>query len=433
MTRTTARNNRLNHLWHDRRGSMLPVLAAGVALGIGFASFAIDASALYSTKHKLQAGADAAVLAAASQLPNETAVRTTGVAYAAKNLPVTHHGTALVTNDVVLGQWDSGTRTFTPGANPPDAVQVTVRRTAANGNAVPTFFARILGYDEIDIVVTAIASSTDASPCLLALEPDNQSVMVNSNSAINANGCKVQVNSTAPDALETNSASSVTADEICVTGDYQGGGYSPAPQTGCAPDPDPLASLAPPPVGGCDHTDKVVNGGVETLTPGTYCGKLEINAGGVGNFEPGVYILDDASLIANSGSMIQGDGVFFYLRGSDGYLNFNSGSVVDVSAPTAGQPYEGMLFFQDRNAPPGTVHRFNSDSTTSLEGTVYLPAGEVLINSGSTIGGNASYTSFIARTFNINSDSTLQLNSDYAASPVPVPPGLTANQAALVD
>ncbi len=73
------------------------------------------------------------------------------------------------------------------------------------------------------------------------------------------------------------------------------------------------------------------------------------------------------------------------------------------------------------------MHLINSDSASSLEGTVYLPNGEVKINSGSTLGGPASYSIFIAKQYEINSGSSLVLNSDYEDSDVPLPAGLGEN------
>ncbi len=62
-----------------------------------------------------------------------------------------------------------------------------------------------------------------------------------------------------------------------------------------------------------------------------------------------------------------------------------------------------------------------------LEGTVYLPNGKIMINSGSTLGGLASYSIFIAKQYEINSDSTLVMNSDFGSSGVPLPSGLAGN------
>ena len=105
---------------------------------------------------------------------------------------------------------------------------------------------------------------------------------------------------------------------------------------------------------------------------------------------------------------------------------FNSNSYVELSASRTG-PLAGVLFYQDRDVADGTVHLINSDTSSGREGTVYLPNGEVMINSGSTLGGPASYSIFIANEYEINSGRSLVLNSDYENSDVPLPSGLSAS------
>ncbi len=133
--------------------------------------------------------------------------------------------------------------------------------------------------------------------------------------------------------------------------------------------------------------------------------------------------MDDATFIANSDSTILGDDVTIYLTGTDGYLLFNSGSHVELSASLTG-PLAGIVTYQDRTVADGTVHLINSDSASYLEGTVYLPNGKVMINSDSVFGGDADYSIFIAKEYEINSDSTLVMNSDFGGSDVPLPWGL---------
>ncbi len=50
-----------------------------------------------------------------------------------------------------------------------------------------------------------------------------------------------------------------------------------------------------------------------------------------------------------------------------------------------------------------------------------------MINSGNTLGGLASYSIFIAKQYEINSDSTLVMNGDFGGSDVPLPSGLAGN------
>ena len=389
----------------------------------GMAALAVDMGYLYILKSRLQTTADVAALAAVRQLPDQNALRTTALDYAPKNMAASAHGNVLVTGDVVTGHWNPGPRTFTAAGLPVNAVQVTTRRSQANSNTAPTFFAHIIGFDGVDIMRAAIAASA-RSQCVLALGESGNTMHLNSASSIDVDGCSIQVNSTSSNALTTNSSSTVDADSTCVTGDYQGSGYTPTPDTGCTPVADPLADLAPPSYSlPCDHTDYVVNSASETISEGVYCGKLEINSGSTAILNPGVYIMYDATFIANSFSTIQGSDVTIYLTGSNGYLKFNSNSTVQLSASLTG-PMAGIVVYQDRTVADGTVHLINSDSTSYLEGTVYLPNGKVMINSGSTLGGDADYSIFIAKEFEINSDSTLVMNSDFGSSGVPLPSGL---------
>ncbi len=416
----------------DERGGTMLLMAIGLLASASMAALAVDMGYFYLLKTQLQTTADVSALAAVRQLPDEDAVRTSALEYAAKNMATNAHGNVLVNTDVVTGNWDSDTRTFTPAGAPINAVQVITRRSQASGNAARTFFANVFGFASVEIKMLAIALGGGTAPsCVLALADSGNSMYLNSDSAIEANGCDVQVNSTASDALVTNSGSTATADSICVTGDYEGSGYSPAPDTSCDPEPDPLASLPDPSYGSCDHTDFVVSSGTETLTPGVYCGKLEIQNGATAILNPGVYIMDDALFKANSGGTIQGEDVTIYLTGTDGSLEFNSDCSVELSASLTGT-YAGIVVYQDRNVADGTVHLINSDSNSYLEGVVYLPNGKILINSGSNFGDNATWSIFIAEEFEINSDSTLVLNTNYEGSTVPLPAGSVGNSSLVM-
>ena len=79
--------------------------------------------------------------------------------YAAKNMPVASNGDVLANTDVITGFWDTDARTFTPNGAPLNAVQVTVKRSAANGNALPTTLLSLIGVNNWNIVTTAIATS----------------------------------------------------------------------------------------------------------------------------------------------------------------------------------------------------------------------------------------------------------------------------------
>ena len=169
----------------------------------------------------------------------------------------------------------------------------------------------------------------------------------------------------------------------------------------------------------CDYTDRVVNGGVETLYPGVYCGRLEVN-GGTAYFEPGIYIVNDAQFIVNSSGTAIGNGVSFYLTGDNAKLKFNSGSHVEFTAPTTGAMV-GIVFFEDRSNSTGNEHLFNSNTTSFFEGTVYLPRGRIKINSLATSNSASPYSAFVAYRFELNENSGIEIDTDFGSSDVPLP------------
>jgi len=142
----------------DQRGSIFAIMGIGLVMAAGFTALAVDISYLYVLKGRLQMTADFAALAAATQLPDENAVRTMALEYTTKNMPAAEHGTVLANADVVTGNWDADTRTFTPAGDPVNAVRVVTRRSQANGNATGLFFARVLGFNEVDMETSAVAA-----------------------------------------------------------------------------------------------------------------------------------------------------------------------------------------------------------------------------------------------------------------------------------
>jgi len=144
-------------LGRDERGSVLPLVGLCMTVILGFAALAIDLSQQTALHNQLEAAADAAALAAASQLPDEKKARAKALEYAEKNMPREGDGTVLAGDDIVFGTWYEGRREFVAGGPFTNAVQVTVRRSLKNGNPAPTFFLQIFGMDHADISARSIA------------------------------------------------------------------------------------------------------------------------------------------------------------------------------------------------------------------------------------------------------------------------------------
>lgn len=155
-------------LLRDRRGQVLFITAATLVALLGFAALSIDIGLLYHARTEAQRTADAAALAGAGallQAPGDLdRVRNTVISVATAN---TIRGDTIVLfpEDVEVV---------------PDSqiVRVRIVRHADRGSAVPTLFARALGFSEISVASEATASSFPARAvtCLLPLAiPDRWS------------------------------------------------------------------------------------------------------------------------------------------------------------------------------------------------------------------------------------------------------------------
>jgi Putative Tad-like Flp pilus-assembly len=158
-------------------------MALSLLAVFGFAALAVDLGELYAIRAQLQVTASASAAAAALDLPDESAAASTAVTFAEDNMPASVHGAVLSASDVVTGNWDEDTRTFTASGTPVNAVRVTAHRDSSAGNAVGTFFGQFLGVIENDVSATATATQL---PALLGAVGANGSVTITGNTTIDS-------------------------------------------------------------------------------------------------------------------------------------------------------------------------------------------------------------------------------------------------------
>jgi hypothetical protein len=166
---------------------------------VGFTTLAVDAAYVYTIQDKLQLAADAAALAGDQWVGSYTSqtnptpctgssaspdsqstspycyyAETLASANASKNLP-SGYGTVLQGADIKFGVW-STSGTFTQlasgGTSYANAVQVKIRMTSANGNALSLFFTPLLsaiatgaGFGNFSLTATATAAFTATNGC----------------------------------------------------------------------------------------------------------------------------------------------------------------------------------------------------------------------------------------------------------------------------
>ncbi len=105
--------------------------------------------------------------------------------------------------------------------------------------------------------------------------------------------------------------------------------------------------------------------------------------------------------------------------GSYGNVNISGGKAIDFSAPASGDDMEGVVFYQDRNAPASSSgNGITGTADIKLDGTAYFPSREF------TIGGNANSASdltdpcsrIIAKTVVLHGNPRLGNNCDDSAA-----------------
>lgn len=143
----------------DERGAALVLVAIALVVLIGAASLAVDVGLLTTARTEAQRTADMAAHAGASALIlspySEDAARAEAISFAARN-NIRGEAAVVLPEDVEVLLDES-------------KVRVTVNRTVSRGSPIGTFFAHVLGVDEVDIraMAAAIAAPAGAVDCLL--------------------------------------------------------------------------------------------------------------------------------------------------------------------------------------------------------------------------------------------------------------------------
>jgi hypothetical protein len=77
-------------------------------------------------------------------------------------------------------------------------------------------------------------------------------------------------------------------------------------------------------------------------------------------------------------------------------------------------------------------HQFLSDNARNLLGTIYMPKGEIIVDALKPMADKSAYTVLIVQQLHLYSGPNLILNSDYSATPVPVPMGVGPYSAKII-
>jgi hypothetical protein len=327
----------------------------------------------------------------------------------------------------------SGKQNMTIAANtgnPPtvSGVATTYYITARAVEKIPlTFLSAIAGRTSnlVSARATAAIVSTTGGSCVYVLDRTGSLALNASNGITVQSQCGFWINSSSATALSVVGGSQLQALDstaIDLVGGYtnaNGGSISPTPTHSSAAT-DPFLSKNVPlqrsvtgahtyscsygSSGGCAHTGTATYAcdytnfsqtswvSMVTMSPGVYCGGINIGNVNAVTFNPGVYILDGGGMnLGGSGGIsggVTGSGVSFFNTGTAStykYINIANGVNPTLSAPTTGS-MQGMLFYQDPSlslAVNGTTtSTFAGGSSLNLSGSLYFPTTAINWSNG---------------------------------------------------
>jgi len=265
---------------------MLPVLAF---IAVGALDYA-DASA---DRARLQGVADAAAIAAATQLAIDTSSATADRAQSFAQSQLRG----------LLNDWT--TNITAEILNNGSAVQVGI--TASR----PALLANMLPRGGWNIGVSATAQTEGKMPlCALGTGTSAVNAVINLSSSahITAPNCLMQSDQN----IAAQNSAQITAGSVQAVGSATGS-ISPAPLTGAATMPDPFSSVAISVPTSCTDTNLTFGSGTQNLAPGVHCGTITVSNHATVLLQPGEHYFVGAALSLANQSLLQGSDVVLIL------------------------------------------------------------------------------------------------------------------------
>lgn len=374
-----------------RGGKVVVFVALSLASMIGVVALTLDGGLLQDDQHRLQAAADAAALAAATDLyqnyPANQGADSSGSAAKSAQTTATANGFTNDTNGATVTvniPPQSGTFSGQAGY-----AEVIIQYNQ------PRCFSGVFGSGAIPVKARAVARGMQkpySNAAIVLLDTSGTGALSDQGNGLTATGAPILVNSNSPLAVVLTGNAVVTAPQMKIVGNYSLSGSNAAfgsstvVTTGAQPTSDPLAKI---PL--LDTSTLTVqsssklsySGGSPTLQPGVYDGGITLSSTTSATLEPGIYYLNGGGLNVSGQAGMSGTGVMIYnnpLSSSD-QINISGTGTVSLSPPTSGA-YAGLTLFQDRTS---TVPIYLAGGgNMSISGTFYAAAARLNISGNGT-------------------------------------------------
>ena len=370
-----------------RRGAVVVAVAIGLVAILGVVALSLDGGLLMDKRRQAFCAADAAALAAASDMyMNWWANKGTdpsGSAAAAARAAAEANGYKHGANGCTI-------EVHIPPRTGPFAGQAGHTEVII-AHAQPRYFSRLFGSERIDYGARAVSRGRRSSimNAIICLDPTGKGALnAGGNGGVLVTGAPVQVNSSNAEAMIANGNGTMSANPFLVTGSPGwstpgGGSFTGTIVPNSVPIPDPLAYLPPPDPSSLilREKNKVQISGNRTvdLLPGLYQGGISASGGTI-NLAPGIYYMQGGGFNIGGQANLRGTGVMIYnapTSNSDTISIAGQGSIV-LSPPLTG-PYQGICFFQDRTSTTPVSVSASPGVEYSITGTFYAASADLSV------------------------------------------------------
>jgi Flp pilus assembly protein TadG len=397
-----------------RRGMVTVQIVVSMTVLMAMLALLVDGGLLIVERRHAQATADAAALAAASDLwANWKTNNGTDVGGTAASSALRIASSNGYTND--------GTTNYVTVNIPPKAgsfagdagyVEVVVQWNQQRG------FSGVVGSGTIPVSARAVAvgasSYLSGSPGILLLGSPGTTLSIGGNGTVTVNdpngytgtGGSIYVDSTGPDAVsQQGNHAEATAPYVYLsqTGSAPSGvvATNGSVTTGAPQLADPLSYLPAP-----SATSPPTGINVISLPNGiTGSTTLQSNT---------IYIVGGSGISLSGQQTLTGTNVMLYLTGANAAINLTGQGAVNLTPMTTG-PYAGIIIFQDRSDYNGGTMKGNGN--LNISGTIYAPAANITaVGNGST---DVFASQIIANSMTMKGNGTVNVDFDSNVNAAP--------------
>ena len=382
---------RIRNGFSDESGQALVLGSVCIVTLLVFAGLAIDVGNVRYQKRQMQAAVDAAALAGAIEMSTCGSTADCSAMTAAAKAALTENGFTVTTpltqcasnSSSSLTLWVNNGPCYLGSTSADPEYGSTKYVEAVLTGPVNTIFAGVAGFKTMKITVRAEAAGAPSSYCMIVSANSSSStkgitLQGGSSGGISAPTCGIYDDDSSSSNAVTDNSGTVTSKKFMVVGtgiQNSGATITPAPTTNQSALADPLTYLSAPTAGSCTSQSSTPANGA-TLTPATFCSGITLNSNVSVTMGAGTYYIENGINVDTGATMNGTAGVTVYI--ATGQANFNSGSTVELTAPTTGT-LAGIALWQAAS----DTNEINLDSGASSEfdGAIYAPTAELTFNS----------------------------------------------------